>query len=888
MTRRQLGAYIEVNGLAKGSCEAMRAKLTEYSRTIGTTLKVPADAARKPRKSLTPLPAGLHEIKDVKKLKQLFKQFGWKTPKLPDTDPGLAAAKLQQRLRRNHGRERQRVRQWKPSDQLATRIVHAASKLPQDPAATVAAAASARDDLVTPASPTVLGSGLSDADVDDDMAAEVTTNDTDTECVDEPAAPSGGMEDDDVPMTTTTPAGQEKSTSTRRQKGGLTKTNTTRVLHTIKLPLTASLLHPRLQSHIGEVKERLGSMGTAKTKIIGAASANLSNAVVHLVKSGSIKELRKTLEKSAEHVKEVAKKAKDAEQRKEWGAKKKKEREDSRAHKSAQTTAAPKKRKKKATSSTAPGPATSATVSTTPIAGGAGHAAPPAAAPPQPPITSQTNNKECEKFVNTLFSFVVRKCAGQGTNVQMPAGLPEEFTVHQALLYQDEVVKGKSQLVNQMIQQLQKDTFTFTTRGFIAEVKKAVCALGTSGKQRGTIATALKYKTVSLDGLPRAAAQCIRKVRKLCDSPNKFARLFRAWELGVTMMDIRRDHNAKLDHHQKRLYHVPPVKLVPEASSKRHFVEYSNTSIGEPFKGGQLASVKDSLGTLFNWGSPAFKGLEDSWDPPTTITTDGIGVHFRFEEPVTKQRYVDGKPVDKVMTRYGHHYLIEKRRDPVMDSVAELNQSGKMVGLVNADKFLKDVRRVLTTGAADGATAQELATATALAEMLNDTKLWAANDPGYKFQTTRDDGEAVPIGLCYSNKKRKPTADETQQLQVEKQRLSLHNNNVDTWNAIIPQFIAVHSRLVDVYGSNNACVTRTGNKANRDGMLERIVDSIARKADGTPYLAIAWGANYIGGRTLAGVRVAGPTMVKAILRELSRRVLVLLGKCSNATLLVVV
>jgi hypothetical protein len=84
--------------------------------------------------------------------------------------------------------------------------------------------------------------------------------------------------------------------------------------------------------------------------------------------------------------------------------------------------------------------------------------------------------------------------------------------------------------------------------------------------------------------------------------------------------------------------------------------------------------------------------------------------------------------------------------------------------------------------------------------------------------------------------------------------------------------------LIKYYCRQQQCHQRNHRRQKRQSLYARIAHSVLYKNDGTlRFQALAVGYNYKGGVSLRGVNMAGPPIVKAVIRELSRHVLVILG-----------
>jgi hypothetical protein len=113
---------------------------------------------------------------------------------------------------------------------------------------------------------------------------------------------------------------------------------------------------------------------------------------------------------------------------------------------------------------------------------------------------------------------------------------------------------------------------------------------------------------------------------------------------------------------------------------------------------------------------------------------------------------------------------------------------------------------------------------------------WAALDPGYKFIGTRNDGWASS------------------------------------------DWVQLHGELAAYYGRPAARAQRVSRSRNKASLTDRTVHGIITAPNGkSTYQMTAWGANYIGGKSMKGVHIAGPAKVKSTLAALATKTIVLLG-----------
>jgi hypothetical protein len=357
--------------------------------------------------------------------------------------------------------------------------------------------------------------------------------------------------------------------------------------------------------------------------------------------------------------------------------------------------------------------------------------------------------------------------------------------------------------------------------------------------------------------------------------------VLRSWLLVNELKRVRSDYVTKSDRAGKLLYaHLQQVKGVPVPTSQRTFLEYGHATMVQLLKA--TLPADGSVGTgdwrgledVFQWDGSCFRSEQaEGLGHPTTIVSDGDHVHFRFERLVTRPRFKDGVHIRPKVYKWHSHYAIERTpRDPkILRSVADVLSAG-YVGAVDVDDLAEDMH-TLPQDTLDGNSDLRKA----VTKLREDVQECLGVDPGYTYPATLSDGRGVPLHLCYQRRNARPPPQAVQDNLDAMRNCSLHVDSLQTLQTNVPRWIAGHSAAVDYYARNTACSERAVRAADRKALIERVARDILTKSDGTTYKVVAWGYNYRGGNTVRGVKSAGPSIVKAVLRELCRRALVLLG-----------
>jgi hypothetical protein len=528
-----------------------------------------------------------------------------------------------------------------------------------------------------------------------------------------------------------------------------------------------------------------------------------------------------------------------------------------------------------------------------PTAGGAG--APTVIAPTVPRAKRSDQKAEREAnpekaWVKSLISFVVRKCAGMGGRVNCPEGMPVDFAVQPAVLSSEESLRGQSPLLEPIFRSIQTELNNHVTAGFTNTATKFLTAVGRSGPERGRIKAALDNETPALQELPADVAPLVQEFRKFKQEPDKLCQLFLSWELGCQLKALRQQLVTLQNLDGTPVYpNLPCIHVMPTGGSSARFVEYTNSDMKKAVK---LATGREdcTIHELFNWNAATFDAIlrpkqSEGEQPkvfglPTTISTDARDIHFRFELEVHHQCHDDdGNAVDKVLTRFGaksKHYSIKKNKSTgIVTTVAELCAAGA-IGCADAHALILDVRRILSEPTTEDTT-EHKRMADHLKVTIQNSELWTAVDPGYKFIGTRSDGMSLPIGIQYGHKRNDLVPTTVQHILDEFQKLSLHNDDVDARRGNLPRWLQLHAELVRYYGRPAARAERLSRHRNKRSLMDRTVDAMLTAPNHKQYKFVAWGANYVGGKSIQGVHVAGPAKVKSVMEALAKRTLVLLG-----------
>ena len=487
--------------------------------------------------------------------------------------------------------------------------------------------------------------------------------------------------------------------------------------------------------------------------------------------------------------------------------------------------------------------------------------------------------------------------ADDGVRVDPPAGTPPGFKVEPAKLWAEESFEGLSHLIAPITRQALTDISNYARFGFVNGAIKFIKALAPARTSHKLIQAAARndVDATKLLQLPRVCRELLVELRLLTRETDGVCRILRCWVLSNKLKDVRDEHVRKQASAQAAggaaRFKLPQIKAVPTGGCKRRFVEYQHAGMAQLLKK-TFPEVRDTFSGLhdvFDWDGDGFKAeREDNLGQPTTIVSDGDFVHFRCEELVTRDRFKDGKKLKPKVYEWNGHYRIEKVPvdPPVMRTVAAV-VNANFIGAVDAEDLAVDMFELPNTQLRANTALAEAKTRLQ-AEVTSDRCLGV--DPGLNSPVTASNGRFIPLALCYQHN---PTAalPKAVDAHVESMKaISIHVDGLVTLKANRPLWIDAHAKCVDYYARHSACSDRAVRDAERTSLVRRAVrDLLARKCGDTYtpqyYTMIAWGYNYRGGNTLRGVKTAGPSLVKAILRELCKHVLVLLGKSLSSRII---
>ena len=632
------------------------------------------------------------------------------------------------------------------------------------------------------------------------------------------------------------------------------------------------------------VKQKLESIAAAATKVVGAVRANLLLLFRGLTQRGETRERRVSLQARLKDARDraVAERKAKTKDAKAWGKGKQAERDKQRTYSS--------KTPQQAAAASMPAPAHShAEAPPSTQQGGSLPAAPLGTRAAQSAQSELQKDKADSEWLKSIVAQVLGMCANlkrQPRGASDSSSVLTDFTVSPAAVSPEDLA-GFAHIREALVADVVKDMHNHVEAGLPASVWKLLRAMATSNAQRKRLQKAKRSDKGNTHGLPVDFVEMIQALRELKGESHKMCKFYLALELGEKAAAMRAKHATDT---------MPAVHIMPTASTKLNMVQYTAGDLAIVLN--KVLGVKaGSFGDFFDFESPMFdsdlrpRNGERALGTPTTIRTDGHRVHMYFESTITRPRFKEGvQQAPKVYTAYGKgkHYVIERNVDPVIMSTVHEVEAASRKGLAKAHEFIQDVRAATAASAGAAYSETDIAAAQRWDAILSDTKQWTAHDPGHRYQFTRDDGAAVPIGLCYQRKRRDKPSETAERLLQQLAASSLHVDSVEQLKCNIPGWITAHARLVEETNTKRACRDRHYDSFKTTSTVDRIVHDLLVNSDGSFKQVIACGANYLGARTLKHLGVAGPDMVKKILHALARRTLVLLGKhrrfCSHHNL----
>ncbi|MBS1984599.1 MAG: hypothetical protein JST16_10550 [Bdellovibrionales bacterium] len=379
-------------------------------------------------------------------------------------------------------------------------------------------------------------------------------------------------------------------------------------------------------------------------------------------------------------------------------------------------------------------------------------------------------------------------------------------------------------------------------------------------------------RKLSMNGWRGVCRELMTYLREFIHEPDKTNRLLLSWLLRARI--------NKVGEALQGLAGVPKLKaavLIPQMAFTRRHLRFDKAGWTAMLKWKKVLQPEETLSSLsqyFDFTSAAFgdtvtAGLHD----PHSFVSNGIIGHFLFTKWRTKKRFKNGKQEEPRAYLYNKQPALLSSQEPhVAQSVTEVRDAG-FVGFANADKLIADLRKIR-----DDPRHAEHAAAQVLLDWFAKGMV-AGADPGHKNVLAFHDGLIVALALCYQNRQgRDPVPAEIQALLSLLAANPLKVFDKEKHKAAVCVRMEAIPRLVQHYARQQACHKRNTRQMKRKSLYARIAHDIVFDSNGErKYWAIACGSNYSGGKTLRGVSLAGPAMVKAVLRELAHCALVILG-----------
>lgn len=390
-------------------------------------------------------------------------------------------------------------------------------------------------------------------------------------------------------------------------------------------------------------------------------------------------------------------------------------------------------------------------------------------------------------------------------------------------------------------------------------------------KQSKLVKKAAYDKDVSLNGWRGACRDIMDLLRELTQEVDQTNRLLLSWLLRLKMIATR-----DALHGRRGVPKLKAVVLVPQTKFTRRYVRYDMAGLKALLRWTGVINAGELVNNLsyyFNFMSAAFPA-DTNVHPPRTFLSDGTNIHFVMEEWVPREP----KPgeAEETAAIYRGRPAIVSGEPKVMTSPKEVLEAG-LRGCANGEALMAAVRDVVQTPKQPH-DADITKGAGVVAAIVKGAKI-AGADPGNKRVFSFGTGEVIDLGLCYQNKHAgaaHPQRVKTLEAELAKHPLSVWDD--EKYRAAVVVRVAAIPDLIEYYCRQQACHQRNHRRNKRKSLYARIAHSILYNKNGElRFEALAVGANYMGGNSLRGVNMAGPPLVKAVIRELSRHILIIFG-----------
>ncbi|MBS1982659.1 MAG: hypothetical protein JST16_00690 [Bdellovibrionales bacterium] len=431
-------------------------------------------------------------------------------------------------------------------------------------------------------------------------------------------------------------------------------------------------------------------------------------------------------------------------------------------------------------------------------------------------------------------------------------------------------------------------------KNVVSEARKMIVAMipATNGALRARVASDTRPGEVDparLEAYPEYLATLVHETQLLADEVDDHCRFLRAMRLGI-MFQAERERQADCDPF------LPEFKLLPKGSLSRRHAEIGHACADQLLRHyGYMELVGTGLAGLFNWQAPKFAGIlhhprggQPLLGRPTTVTTDGYWVHFRFERLVRAWTpSATGRPTPRV---YNNHYAISKirQRRKAMTTVDELHrwrlrrykpdnqgeqvdeEKLKWTGVVDGEALAADIERLLATR--DSTLAKQREWAGQLKKLLTCEDGCVGADPGLHPIVALSNGYVVERKFVYQQRREQWP----KQIQLLVKELSKKSVNVFSMNALRAA-VAARRQLIplatEFFGSGKRC-RRRGFMANgKQSVRDRVTAGLLQKRDDEGkaigkdmYNVVFFGSGFSGGS------------VKSLRKQLGSRALVVMSE----------